>query len=195
MLGVHKTSVFSTTGDSCAIVFNTWYNLVVDQHMICLICFGFSKPYCDTPIFPWRTPSRNLVWEQWVTGGGGCTSMCLYYIVLHLYPATSCDWRGWRYIIFPGLLSGGCHNLLVAQMVVYNCTFSICLFVGLFEYMAPQSRTLSARWLPLTARTQVFVRLFVCMSVFVCMFDTVRRQNHCNAIWFQEHRFLWVLVL
>ena len=118
MLGVHKKSIlFHFTVLLCYCV--TWYNLVVDQHMICLICFGFSKPYCDTPIFPWRTPSRNLVWEQWVTGGGGSTSMCLYFIVLHLYPATSCDWRGWRYIIFPGLLSGGCHNSLVAQMLVY----------------------------------------------------------------------------
>ena len=115
--------------------------------------------------------------------------MYVHVFVLHCvasYPATSCDWRGWRNITFPGLLSGGCHNLLVAQMVVYNCTFSICLFVGLFEYMAPQSRTLSARRLPLAAMTQVMVRvlvsLFVCLPVFVFLFDTVRRQNHCNAI-------------
>ena len=67
-------------------------------------------------------------------GGGGCTSMCLHYIVLHLYPATSCDWRGWRYIIFPGLLGGGCHNSLVAQMVVYNCTLYlfVCWFVWIY---------------------------------------------------------------
>ena len=56
-------------------------------------------------------------------------SMCLYYIVLHLYPATSCDWRGWRNITFPGLLSGGCHNSLVAQMVVYILYLFVCWFV------------------------------------------------------------------
>ena len=100
--------------------------------------------------------------------------MYVHVFVLHCvasYPATSCDWRGWRNITFPGLLSGGCHNLLVAQMVVYNCTFSICLFVGLFGTTVQDAECQATHTSCYdTGDVRVFVRLFMCMPVFVLLF-------------------------
>ena len=60
MFGVHKKSI----------LFHFTVTLVLLCYLVQPCCrsahdmldmFGFSKPYCDTPIFPWRTPSRNLV--------------------------------------------------------------------------------------------------------------------------------------
>ena len=190
MLGVHKKiDSFPLHGDSCVIVllgttllsistWYAWYVLVSQNHIVTL-------PFSRGGLLP-EILCENSEWLEGVdVRPCVCTTLCCICTLLHLVTGgvggTSSSQGCWA------------AGVTISWLHRWWCTFSICLFVGLFEYMAPQSRTLSARRLPLAAMTQVMVRvlvsLFVCLPVFVFLFDTVRRQNHCNAIWFQEHRF------